>query len=122
MRDVSLLDSTQSLLESAMSGSMLRQSLLTNDLANADTPNFQPQDVNFQQSLAQAMAGGQSPSSVSFTPYTQAQATTADGNGVSTDQTETDISENAMLYQELTQITAARNAILQSAMNTTSGS
>jgi flagellar basal-body rod protein FlgB len=103
-----------------MSGSMLRQSVLTNDLANADTPNFQPQDVNFQQTLANAMSSGQSPTAVTYTPYTDNQATSADGNGVSTDQTETDISENALLYQDLTQIAAAREGILQSAINTTS--
>ncbi|HET9074875.1 MAG TPA: hypothetical protein VFN48_09870 [Solirubrobacteraceae bacterium] len=113
-----LLDSTQLALESAMSGSMLRQTLLTNDLANADTPNFQPQDVNFGQTLAQAMASGNSPANVSFTPYTQAQTVGANGNGVSTDLTESDIAENALLYQELTQITAAREGILKSAIST----
>lgn len=95
---------------------MLRQTLLTNDLANADTPNFQPQDVNFQQTLNQALTSGQSPTAVAFSPYTQAQTTTADGNGVSTDATEANIAENAMLYQELTQITAAREQILKSAI------
>ena len=55
---MSLLDSTQMALESAMSGSMLRQKLLTSDLANASTPDFQPQDVNFQQTLAQAVSQG----------------------------------------------------------------
>ena len=55
---MSLLDTTQLALESAMSGSMLRQTLLTNDLANANTPDFQPQDVNFQQTLAQACLAG----------------------------------------------------------------
>ena len=53
---MSFLDTTQLALEAAMSGSMLRQTLLTNDLANADTPGFQPQDVNFQQPLAHALA------------------------------------------------------------------
>ena len=38
---MSLLDTTQLSLESAMRGSMLQQSLLTNNLANADTPGYQ---------------------------------------------------------------------------------
>ena len=41
-----------------MSGSMLQQSVLANNLANADTPNFEPSNVNFQQTLANAMADG----------------------------------------------------------------
>ena len=58
---MSLLDTTQQALESAMSGSMLRQTLLTNNVANADTPGYQPEDVNFQNTLAQAIQSGQSP-------------------------------------------------------------
>ena len=116
---MSLLDTTQLSLEAAMSGSMMRQTLLNNDLANADTPNFQPQDVNFQQTLAQAVSEGQSPSSVTFTPYTESAVNSADGNGVDADQTNAEIAENGLLYQDLTQIAAAREGILQTAMNTT---
>ena len=58
---MSLLDNTQLALQSAMSGSMIRQQLLANNLANADTPGYQPEDVNFQQTLASAMADGKSP-------------------------------------------------------------
>jgi flagellar basal-body rod protein FlgB len=119
---VSLLDTTQLALESAMSGSMLRQTLLTNDLANADTPNFEPQDVNFGQTLSQAIASGQSPTAVSYSPVTQAQVVNPDGNGVDTNTTETDIAENALLYQELTQITASRESIVQTAISTNSPS
>jgi flagellar basal-body rod protein FlgB len=119
---MSLLDSTQLALESAMSGSMLRQTLLTNDLANADTPGFQPQDVNFQQTLANAVASGQDPSSVTFSPFTQAQTDGPDGNGVDSDLTNAEISENGLLYQNLTEIAAAREGILETAMNSTSSS
>jgi flagellar basal-body rod protein FlgB len=116
---MSLLDNTQLALESAMSGSMLRQSLLTNDLANANTPNFHPEDVNFQATLDQAMSAGQAPTNVSFTPYTMNQVTQSDGNGVDSDMTNAQIAENGLLYQDLTQIAAAREGILQTAMNTT---
>lgn len=113
---MSLLDTTQMALESAMSGSMLRQSLLSSDLANASTPNFQPQDVNFQQTLAQAVSQGQAPSSVSYSPYTAAQTNGPDGNGVDSDLTNAEIGENGLLYQELTQVAAAREGILTTAM------
>lgn len=117
---MSLLDNTQLALESAMSGSMLRQSLLTNDLANANTPGFKPEDVNFQQTLAGAMHSGQSPSSVSFTPYVENVTTSANGNGVDSDTVNANIAENGLLYQDLTQIVAAREQILKTAMNNTS--
>jgi flagellar basal-body rod protein FlgB len=114
---MSLLDNTQLALESAMSGSMLRQSLLANNLANADTPGYQPEDVNFQQTLDQALANGQSPTSVQYTPYTDSQVTSTDGNGVDSDVTNAEIAENGLLYQDITQIASAREGIMQSAIN-----
>lgn len=115
---MSFLDSTQLSLEAAMRGSMMRQTLLTNNLANADTPGYQPEDVNFQGTLANAMQSGQSPTNVAFTPYVEAQTTSNNGNGVSTEQASAAVSENALLYQELTQVAAARQQILKSAMGT----
>lgn len=113
---MSLLDQTQSALEAAMSGSMLRQTLLTNNIANADTPGYQPQDVNFQSTLQNALSSGQSPTSVSFQPFTEAAQTTANGNGVSPEEQSAQLAENGLLYQELTQVAAAREGILKSAM------
>lgn len=117
---MSLLDNTQLALESAMGGAMLRQSLLSNDLANANTPNFRPEDVNFQQTLAGAMADGQSPASVSYTPYAENVVNSQNGNGVNSDVVNAQIAENGLLYQDLTQIAASREGILLTAMNTTS--
>lgn len=99
---------------------MLRQSLLANDLANANTPNFKPEDVNFQQTLAGAMASGQSPTTVSYTPYVENVSTTQNGNGVNPDTVNAQIAENGLLYQDLTQIAASREGILLTALNTTS--
>jgi len=116
---MSLLDNTQMAIESAMSGSMLEQSVLANNLANADTPNFEPSNVNFQQTLANAMASGESPTSVTYSAYTQPQVTSSDGNGVDPNVTDAQIAENGLLYQDLVQVGAAREGILEQAMNTT---
>jgi flagellar basal-body rod protein FlgB len=113
---MSLLDATQQALESAMSGAELRNTLLTQNLANVDTPGYQPEDVNFQATLQQAMQSGQSPTSVTFQPYSVAQSTGADGNGVSPEQQEAALSQNGLLYETLTQIAAQRESILESAM------
>ena len=102
-----------------MSGSMLRQSVLANDLANANTPGFRPEDVNFQQTLASAMANGESPTSVSYAPYAQNVVNSQDGNGVDSDAINAKIAENGLLYQDLTQIAAKREGILTTAMNST---
>ncbi len=98
---------------------MLQQSVLANNLANADTPNFEPSNVNFQQTLADAVASGKSPTSVTYAPYVQPQVTAANGNGVDPDTTNAEIAENGLLYQDMVQIAAQRESILETAMNTT---
>ena len=113
---MSLLDTTQQALESAMSGSMLRQTLLTNNLANVDTPGYQPEDVNFQSTLASAIQSGQPLGSVSYQPYSTAQSVGPDGNGVSPEQQEASLSQNGLLYETLTQVATQRESILESAM------
>lgn len=99
---------------------MLRQSLLANDLANANTPGFKPEDVNFQQTLSSAMADGKSPTAVSFTPFVENVTNSQNGNGVNSDAINASIAENGLLYQDVTQIAAAREGILKTAMNNTS--
>ena len=99
-----------------MSGSMERQTLLTNNLANADTPGYKPEDVNFQGQLAAAIQSGQPLSSLSFQPTTASQSVGADGNGVDSNQTSAEIAENSLLYQSLSEVAAAREGILKTAM------
>ena len=99
-----------------MRGSMLRQTLLTNNLANADTPGYQREDVNFQSTLENALQSGQSASSVTFTPQVQSGTVSADGNGVSGEQDSADLAENGLLYENLTAIAAQREEILKTAM------
>jgi flagellar basal-body rod protein FlgB len=111
-----LVDTTQQALEAAMSGAELRQTLLTNNLANVDTPGYQPQDVNFQATLQNALAGGQPLDQVTFQPLTTPASSGPDGNGVSANQQEAYMAENGLLYETLTQIAAQREKIMLTAM------
>jgi flagellar basal-body rod protein FlgB len=113
---MSFFDTAQLSLESAMSGAMQRQTLLTNNLANADTPGFQPVDLNFQSQLDAAITNGQSPTSVTFTPTVAPQSVGVNGNGVDSNQTSADIAENSLLYQTMSQVAAQREVILKTAM------
>ena len=99
-----------------MSGSMMRNTLLTNNLANVDTPGYQPEDVNFQSTLQSAIQSGSPIGQVSYQPYTMQQAVGADGNGVSAEQTQADLAQNGLLYETLTQVATQRESILKSAM------
>src|SRR6201992_1360715 len=109
---MSLLDTTQLSLEAAMRGSMLRQTLLTNNLANADTPGYQREDVNFMSALDTALKSGQSPSSVNFSPVTESGVVSGDGNGVGGEQDSADLAENGLLYQDQRAVAAQRESTL----------
>jgi flagellar basal-body rod protein FlgB len=100
-----------------MRGAWLRQTLLTNNVANADTPGYQREDVNFEATLRGAMASGEeSLAGVQFQPEVQPGAAGPNGNGVNIDQESAQLAENGLDYQALTQVLGARDGILRSAM------
>ncbi len=113
---MALVDSTQQLLEAAMRGSWQRQIALTNNVANADTPGFKRADVNFASALQSAVQGGVSPSQMEFQAEPQPAEPGPNGSGVSVDQESARLAENGLDYQALTQVLAARNGIMRSAI------
>jgi flagellar basal-body rod protein FlgB len=113
---MAIVDSTQQLLEAAMRGSWQRQTALTNNVANADTPGYQRLDVNFESALASAMTSGSSPSQMEFQAEAQPQEAGPNGSGVSIDQEAARLAENGLDYNALTQVLGARNGIIRSAI------
>ncbi|HEX5851873.1 MAG TPA: flagellar basal body protein, partial [Solirubrobacteraceae bacterium] len=93
---MALVDSTQQLLEAAMRGSWQRQTALTNNLANADTPGYKPQDVNFESALQSAISGGESPEEVQFRTETKAIEAGPNGTAVSVDEESAKLAENGL--------------------------
>jgi flagellar basal-body rod protein FlgB len=114
---VSLFDTTQLSLEAALRGSSLRQTLLTDNLANVNTPGYQRKDVDFHAELASAMQAEQPLEAVSFSPTTDAARTVrADGSGIDADQESAELAKNALEYQALVSVAGTRTSILQTAM------
>jgi flagellar basal-body rod protein FlgB len=113
---MALIDSTQQLLEAAMRGSWQRQTALTNNIANADTPGYQPQEVNFESELKGAMSTDESPEALQFQTETRAAEAGPNGTGVSIDEESAKLAENGLDYQALTQVMGARNNIMKSAI------
>jgi flagellar basal body rod protein FlgB len=98
---MSMLDTTQLALIAAMRGSLQRQTVLTN---------------NLQGTLNAAIQAGQPLDTLSFNTVTDPQVMRADGNGVDAEKEQAYLAENGLLYQQLTQVAAARDQILQSAI------
>jgi flagellar basal-body rod protein FlgB len=115
---VTLFDNTQLGLERAISGSSMRQEVLANNLANAETPGFKRSDVDFHTALAQAMQTGDATSieSTSFSAQQENQTLRADGNGVDIDVESANMAKNGLEYEALVSVAKARIGILKSAM------
>jgi flagellar basal-body rod protein FlgB len=115
---VNLFDTTQTGLERAISGASLRQATLTGNIANANTPGYRRQDVDFHSALRGAMEQGTSAvEQVAFSAEPDAQAMLrADGNGVDIDVEAANLAKNGLEYEGLVTVARARTDILRSAM------
>lgn len=115
---MSVFDSTQLLLDRAISGATLRNSVLANNVANADTPGFQPSDVDFHAALRGAIGGeGAAIEAVEFEPEQRGpMALRADGNGVDAEAESAKLAENGLELSALVQVAGARVQIMRSAM------
>jgi len=115
---VPLFDNTQLALERAISGAALRQEVLANNMANAETPGFRRSDVDFQSALASAMKTGdpRAIESTTFTQQTDSTVMRADGNGVDIDVESANMAKNGLEYEALVSVAKARIGIIQAAM------
>ncbi|HET6447887.1 MAG TPA: flagellar basal body rod protein FlgB [Conexibacter sp.] len=114
---MSLFDTTQLSLEAAMRGSSLRQTLLTDNLANVNTPGYQRKDVDFHATLQAAQQTGETLETLSFDPTVDSARTVrADGSGIDADQESAELAKNALEYQALVSVAGTRTSILQIAM------
>ena len=114
---MSLFDSTQLALEAALRGASMRQELLTNNLANINTPGYQRQDLDFHAALRAAQAAGSDPTTVRFRPAIDpARTVRGDGSGLDADQEAAALAKNTLEYQALVQVMDARYTILQIAV------
>ena len=115
-----LFDTTQLGLDRAIAGATQRQTALASNIANANTPNFKPRDVDFHSALQAAFANGDRNAVVNagFAQTTQNDVMRQDGNGIDVDVESAKMAENGLEYQALVQVARGRLDILESAMGT----
>ena len=82
--EMELFDTTQLGLERAISGAAQRQTALASNIANANTPNYKPRDVDFHSALQSAFAAGdrRAVQNAGFAQTTQDGVMRPDGSGV----------------------------------------
>lgn len=117
-------------LERALDGAALRQKLITNNLANVDTPGYKRADVSFQEQLRQSMSsvnsvplamtnsGHQSGSgTVGSAPFTIVQDTSStyrnDGNNVDIEREMVESTKNNIYYNTATQLLSGKFSALR---------
>jgi len=113
---MALFNNTLKALDLALGAASQRQQVLSNNLANVNTPLYKRQDVNFDGMLAKALDSENSgesdaPSLSSLTPTVTTDNTTsmrADGNNVDVDNEMANLAENNVRYNALVQL-AAKN-------------
>jgi flagellar basal-body rod protein FlgB len=135
-----IFDATLSTLERALDVRLARQAVLAGNVANADTPGFQPKDLDFAAAMAATAPGGTAlpaPEGVqragdvalstagALSPAAPDQFVVSvpgagaglDGNAVDLDRTLVAVAENALQYGAAAKAAGKKLAILRYAAN-----
>lgn len=99
-------------LQFAIDGVSQQQAAIANNLANAQTPGYTAEDVSFEQSLRQALAGG---GTASVTQRPSPAAPASNGNNVRLSTELVAAQESTLQYQVLTNSLNAQFRLVQGA-------
>jgi flagellar basal-body rod protein FlgB len=114
------------LLRAALSGLAARQRVISNNVANADTPNFKASVVNFEDVLRDAITGraglrDESQAALNARVSQASEITNTqvreDGNNVDIDREMVQLAETTLTFGALTQIMATRLAMMRSVIS-----
>jgi len=107
-----MLDKVTAPLERYMDLLSTRQKLATANIANADTPGYKAQDIDFQFEFT-TLTKGQQPQII----QTPGLATKADGNNVDVDREARMLAENAMRFNVASTLVRGQLKTIQTAIN-----
>jgi flagellar basal-body rod protein FlgB len=115
---------TGDVVRGALDGLAARHRAIAQNLANVETPGYQPVEVSFEDQLRQMRdrfdepgLGGSTPDSLNLAATVEDSDTgRADGNGVSIDHEVMRLTENTMTYEAVAQAARMRGELLKSAI------
>jgi flagellar basal-body rod protein FlgB len=111
-----MLDQVGAQLERYLDLLSARQKLVASNIANADTPGYQTQDIDFQSEFQNALGGSPHVLEVSDLPVKN------DGNNVSLDRESRLLSENALRFSVATSLLRSQIQTIRSAIKEGQGS
>ena len=106
-------------LAKLVDSSQLRHRVISQNVANVNTPGYRTQEVSFEEMLAARLRADQSADVSDLKPSVQlveGLPERADGNNVDIDKQMGQLDKNALLYQAYVQILASKLATMQSAI------
>lgn len=111
-------DPTMQGMEYALNSLSLREQVLSNNIANAQTPGYEAQDVSFESQLGNILDGqdAAAPTDAGMVVQSPDMTTRQDGNSVGMESQMSKMSETDLLYNALSQLTSDRLSILKTAI------
>jgi len=106
-------------LDSLLSVSQARHQVISQNIANVNTPGYRRRDVSFEDAvrrILEAEAGETSPGVEPEIYEVEGLPSRADGNNVDIDREMGELSRNSLLYQTLAQVLASRLGTMRSAI------
>jgi len=124
---MSLFSGTISLLENALNYSSTKQKVISQNIANVDTPNYKAQEVSFKAALDHAVGQSLSTNRTDYRHFVLNKPEDAsssvinkklvsyneNGNSVDIDQEMSDLAKNQIYYNALTERVSGKFSTLQ---------
>jgi flagellar basal-body rod protein FlgB len=112
---VTMIDSTGSVLYTALNGLAARQRVIANNVANVETPGFIAGRVSFEDSLRAAIADGDT-GDTSISTRSSADPVNVNGNNVSLDNEVVSLTQTDLAYQLMVQALNQKFGLLRTAI------
>ena len=110
-----MIDSTGSVIYAALNGLSARQRVIANNVANVETPGFIAGRVSFEDSLREAIAGGDAGGS-SVAMRRSADPVNGNGNNVSIDNEVVNLTKTDLAYQLMISALNSKFGLLRTAI------
>jgi flagellar basal-body rod protein FlgB len=112
-----MIDSTGSVIYAALNGLAARQRVIANNVANVETPGFVAGRVSFEDSLREAIAGGDA-AETSVAMRRSADPVNVNGNNVSLDNEIVSLTQTDLAYQLMIRALNDKFGLLRTAIGT----
>jgi flagellar basal-body rod protein FlgB len=115
------MNQTIDMLGKLMDATALRQKVISNNLANVNTPGYVRKDVKFVDTLTKAIKGGRTEINEATFEVTEDKTASVDarGNSVTLQKEVAEIAQNELLYNFAAEMTSQKFAGLRKAISGT---